>query len=78
MIGTEKALAQGQSESNSKEHEQKLDLVLEKDITISFTIPSEISFSFNGKLSQYSYEADLKADIALAADIHAKTGITIS
>lgn len=78
LIGTEKALAKGQSESISKVQEQKLRLDLEKDIDINFVIPQDIPFSFTGKLSAYSYEVDLKGDIALSSDIHAKAGITIT
>ncbi len=78
LIGTEKALAQGQSESVAKEYGQNLNLVRDKDIYINFMIPSDLSFSFVGKLSEYSYVVDLKADIALSADIHAKADITIS
>ena len=78
LIGTEKVLAKGQSESIIKEQEQKLRIDLEKDINLNFMIPNNIPFSFTGKISAYSYEVDLKGDIALSSDVHAKAGITIS
>jgi len=77
LIGTEKASAKGQSESFSKEQEQKLRLDLNKDIYLNLMIPRDIPFSFTGNLSAYSYEVDLRGDIALSSDVHAKAGITI-
>lgn len=77
LIGTEKTFAQGQSEFIIKEHKQSLDLVKERDINIDLKIPADIPFSYVGKLSEYSYVVDLKADIAFAADVHAKENVFI-
>jgi hypothetical protein len=79
LIGTEKVLAQGQSESIVNENESKLNAVEGQDATnINFRIPLEIPFSFQGSLVGYTYEGDLKADIAFSADVHAKVNLTIS
>ena len=55
LIGTEKALSKGQSESISKVQEQKLTLDLENDIDLDFMISQDRPFSFTGKISEYSY-----------------------
>jgi hypothetical protein len=75
LIGTEKAFAQGQSESITKEYKQPINLDKDKDIDINFMIPLEIPFSYAGKLSENSYVVDLKADIAFSSDVHAKEDI---